>query len=254
MAAGRATWVWDEPAPAELASWCARKAVAELFVAVPTGLAGSPRLRWLRELRAALPPTVRTPLLGGDPCWVDEPDEARRWWAAATGVGGAGAVHLDLEPWAHPGWDGPRRPELVRTYLALLEELAGQGVRLEVDLAHHLHEVRTAAGERLDEAVLRVVDAVTLLAYRRRIHGPDGILDLAGPTLEAALAAQRPVRLAVECRYLGDEPQLAKQSFHGRPEPEMLAVLDELERLHASRPAWHGTAVHDRAGWTALPH
>jgi hypothetical protein len=253
VAAGRATWVWDEPAPAEIAAWCGRRSVIELFVAVPTGLAGSPRLRWLRELCAALPPTVRTQLLGGDPHWVDEPDEARRWWAAATRAGGAGAVHLDLEPWAHPGWDDDRRPELVRTYLALLEELAGHGVRLEVDLAHHLHGVRTAAGERLDEAVLRVVDAITLLAYRRRVHGPDGILDLAGPTLEAAFAARRPVRLAVECRYLGGDPQQAKQTFFGRPEPELVAVLEELERLFAARPAWQGTAVHDRAGWTALP-
>lgn len=249
----RAVWVWDQPDPAQLARWCTAFGVTELFLAVPTDLAGSPRLPWLRAVRAVLPSTVTTALLGGDPGWLDEPREAHRWFASAVGPGEARVVHLDLEPWGHPGWDGGDRARLVRAYLALLAELAGHGVPVEVDLAHHLHAVPTDDGQRLDGAVLDTVAAVTLLAYRRRLHGPDGMLETARPSLDAAFGARRPVRLAVECTDLGPEPDRAKQTFHGRPEAELRAALDELETRFAGHPAWRGTAVHDRRGWAALP-
>jgi hypothetical protein len=249
----RAAWVWDQPDPAELGRWCAASGVTELFLAVPTDLTGSPRLAWLRAVRALLPDGVGTALLGGDPGWLDEPDEALRWWASATGPGAAEVVHLDLEPWAHPGWTGGDRDRLVRAYLSLLTGMVGRGVPVEVDLAHHLHTVRTDAGRRLDAAVLDVVAAVTLLAYRRRLDGPDGLVDVAGPTLGAALAAGCPVRVGVECTDLGPEPDRAKQTFHGRPESELRDVLDQLEVRYGRDPAWRGTAVHDRRGWVALP-
>lgn len=244
-------WVWGEPAPAGLVHWCAAKGVGELFVAVPTDLATSPRLAWLREVRRELPDHIGVQLLGGDPGWLDEPDEARRWWTAAVRAGRAETLHLDLEVWAHPAWHTDHRPALVRSLLTLLEATRALGVRVEADLAHHLHEVRTDTGERLDAVLLGLVDAVTLLTYRRRVHGANGLLEVARPTLTAALDRHRPVRLAVACNRITDDPT-GEQGFYGRTEGEMLAAVRQVERLLGPWRDWRGMAVHDHAAWAAL--
>lgn len=250
-APSRAVWVWDEPAPEGLAAWCAAKGVGDLFLAVPTDLTTSPRLAWLREVRRQLPDHVGVQLLGGDPGWLDEPGEARRWWTSAVRAGPVAALHLDLEVWAHSGWDTDLRPALVRRFLALLAEVRGLGVPVEVDLAHHLHQVRTDSGQPLDRAVLGLSDAVTLLTYRRRVSGSNGLLEIARPTLAAAVARRTPVRLAVACSPIADDPT-GEQGFHGRTEEEMLAAVVQVEQAMGQRPGWRGMAMHDRAGWAAL--
>lgn len=256
-----ATWVWDEPAPGELAAWARAAGVRDLFVATPVHWAGTPRLSWIRDVHARLGGRVGLQALGGDPGWLDEPGEARTWLQTTQAAALFDRVHLDLEPWGHPGWDDDRE-DVVRRYLMVLEELVTTSVLpVEVDVPFWLHEVQVPPGDeprvpdrgRLLDAVLDLVPAVTVLAYRRVASGPDSITELARPTVLASRGRGRHCRVGLETRDLRPHPMADKQTFFGRPRAELDEAMAEVEVLLGGWSGWGGLAVHDRAGWVALP-
>lgn len=233
----------------------------DLFVATPVRWAGTRRLSWVRDVRARLGDRVGLHALGGDPCWLDEPGEARTWLQTAQAAAVFDGVHLDLEPWGHPRWDDDRE-DVVRRYLMVLEELVTTSVLpVEVDVSFWLHEVQVPPGGeprlpnrgRLLDAVLDLVPAVTVLAYRRVVTGPDSITELARPTVVASRERGRGCRLGLETRDVRPDPAADKQTFFGRPRAELDAAMGEVEALLGGWPGWAGLAVHDRAGWVALP-
>ncbi|WP_256842837.1 hypothetical protein [Ornithinimicrobium cryptoxanthini] len=255
----RAVWVWDEPVPGELAAWAQAAGVLDLFVATPVRWGGTSRLSWVRDVHAHLGGRVGLQALGGDPGWLDEPGEARTWLQTAQAAALFDGVHLDLEPWGHPGWDHDRE-DVVRRYLGLLEELVTASVLpVEVDVSFWLHQVEVPAEPgvpgrgRLLDAVLDLVPTVTVLAYRRAVTGPDSITELARPTVVASRERGRRCRVGLETRDLRPHPVADKQTFFGRPRAELDAAMGEVETLLGGWSGWGGLAVHDRAGWVALP-
>ena len=114
-----------------------------------------------------------------------------------------------------------------------------------------LHE-HTVGGRPADEAVMDVVDAVTVMSYRDTATGPDSITGVAGAALASARTLGRPVRLAVETRFLGDDPVAAKQTFHGATQRQLDRALADVDAALAGHPTYAGIAVHDHAGWSAM--
>lgn len=251
--AQRAAWVWDQPAPGELAQWAQAGAVRDLFVATPVRWRETGRLEWVRQMHAGLAGRARLHALGGDRDWLDEPQAARAWLTTAESAGLFTGPHLDLEPWQHRDWDRDRAA-VVAAYLAVIEDLAGaSGLPLEVDVSFWLHGVASPSGGRLLDALLDRVPSVTVLAYRQVVTGPDSITELARPTVAAARARGARCRVGVETRDLGPDPVSRKQTFFGRPRSELDRALEQVDGLLGGWAGWAGLAVHDRAGWVALP-
>lgn len=247
----RALWIWHRPSPRSLVSFAADRGVADLFVAVPTDV--SPVLDWYADLRRRADAAgLRVHALGGDPGWVDEPSAALAWQRQAVATGLFDGVHVDVEPWLHPHWSTDR-DAVVRRYLQVLGLLAADtSLPFEADVAFWLHELTTPAGVRLDEAVLSLVDAVTVMSYRDTATGVDSITGTGAATLAAAAAAGKRARLAVETRFLGEDPVAQKQTFHGETRRHLDTVLAEVDAAMADHPSYAGIAVHDRAGWAAM--
>ncbi len=249
----RATWVWKQPPAGELVPWAVRHDVDELFVAVRPDLAPVSDVRWAREVvLAAHAAGISVSALGGDGEWVDHPEQAMGWARAVCAMQVFDGVHLDVEPWARTDWDA-RRAEVVAGYVDVLRRLAATcPLRLEADLAFWLHEVLTASGTPLDEAVLRLVDAVTVLSFRNVATGPDSIIDVARTSLATADRLGMPCSLAVETNDLGPDPVQRKQTFFARGHAAMAEALEVVEAEAARVPAYAGMAVHDQDGWRAL--
>lgn len=254
-----ATWVWEQPDPGALAAWVAAHQVRDVFVATPVRWEDPGRRDDVRRLRALLPRTVRLHALGGDPGWVHDPRAALTWLSTARSTEVFDGAHLDVEPWVLPDWASDR-DEVVHAYLRVLGDLVrADHLPLEADVAFWLHEVLVPADadhpqpRRLDEAVLDLLPAVTVLAYRRSVTGPDSITALAAPTLAAARARGRRCRVGVETRDLGPDPGARRQTFFGRPRRELDAALRTADTLLGGWSGWAGTAVHDYPGWVALP-
>lgn len=211
-------------------------------------------MAWLRALEhAARGWGLALAALGGDPAWCDDPEASVRWARSAMRTGVFSSWHVDLEAWAHPCWDIDRDP-IVRGYLRCLDLLSAavpDGL-LEADVAAHLHEVRAEKGTLL-EAVLRRTGRVTVLAYRTEVSGPDGISSLSAPTLAAAEVVGAQVRIAVDTTFQGSTPSDRRLTFHGQPARHLDTALSGVGRGASDSLAFAGVAVHDHAGWLALP-
>ena len=249
----RATWVWEWTPAGELVPWAAGHGVDELFLAVRPDLAPVSDVRWARDVvKAAHTAGISVSALAGDQEWVDHPEQAMGWARAVCAMQVFDGVHVDVEAWARTDWDS-RRAEVVAGFVDVLRRLAATcPLRLEVDLAFWLHEVRTASDTPLDEAVLRLVDGVTLLSYRNVATGPDSIVEVGRTSLATADRLGIPCRLAVETRDLGPDPVHRKQTFFGPGHAAMLRALEVVDAEVARVPSYAGMAVHDRDGWQAL--
>jgi hypothetical protein len=249
----RATWVGERHDAGELVPWAVAHGVQELFLGVRPDLAPVSDVRWAREIvRQAHAAGIAVSALGGDQGWVDHPDLALGWSRAVCAMHVFDGVHVDVEPWARSDWDD-RRDAVVAGYVDVLRRLAATcPLRLEADVAFWLHDVHTVTGTPLDEAVLRLVDAVTLLSYRNVPTGTDGILDVARRSLEKADRLGVPCRLAVETNDLGPGPVQRKQTFFGRGHAAMTRALEVVDAEAARVPSYAGAAVHDVDGWQAL--
>ncbi len=250
-------WVWRFGRPDDLVAAAVARRITHLFVAVPEGIDSSARLGDYRRLVArAHQSGIPVDALGGDPRWIDEPARVVADWLTPV-VRSAlfDGVHADVEPHAHPSWNGERE-RVVARYLALLDAVATRCrdvLALEADIPHWFHEVR-AAQSSLDREVLRRLDAVTVLAYRNWAAGADGTVAVAAPAVEAAGQLGRPVRIGQETNDLGPEPEQRKQTFFGRPRAEMERELRAVQTAFAAHPWMAGVAIHDHAGDSAMRH
>jgi hypothetical protein len=253
-APARGMWVWTQPSAKTLVSFARTRGVTDLFVSVPPRLPSSSRLAWVRSVASlAGPAGIRLQALGGDPGWVDDPDAAVAWERAALSTGLFAGAHVDVEPWARADWDTDRT-RVVAGYLAVLDRLqAATTLPLEADVPFWLWTLDAADGRPLDAAVLRRVDRATVMSYRNTVTGPDSITDVAARTVATAGALGTPVRLAVETQRLGSDPVSLKQTFFGSTEAKVNAALGAVDAAEAGVPTYAGTAVHDYAGYTALP-
>jgi hypothetical protein len=251
--AARATWVWERPVPDELLSWVRDRSVTEVFMSVGADLGPSGDHDWVRPLVELLHGQgVRVAALGGDKAWIGNPDPALAWQRAVVATGLFDGVHLDLEVWDRADW--PNIPAAdVAAYLALLGVLAADcPLPLEADIAFHMHMVPTATRDSLQTAVMRVVDAVTVLSYRNFVTGPDSITDISASARAEAQRLSVPCRLAMETKYLGDDPVCRKQTFHGLGHEALQSAMTQVDTLVGSASSYAGIAVHDYANWRVL--
>ena len=251
-AGARAMWVWDRPGVPALVDFARRHGVRDLFVSTPGDLATSPDLPWFRSLRTSTSAAgIRLHALGAEVWWLDDHAAAAAWQHQVLATGLFDGVHLDVEPWLHPEW-GSDPSALLTSWVALLQQSsAATGLRVEADIPFWLHE-HAVGGRPADEAVIGAVDAVTVMSYRDTATGPDSITGISRTALATAGRLGRPVRLAVETRWLGDDPVSAKQTFFGSTQRQLDRALADVDAATAGHPTYAGVAVHDHRGWSAL--
>jgi hypothetical protein len=247
--AARAAWVWERPDLDELLNWVRDRSVTEVFL----GVGSSGDQDWVRLVVELLHGKgVRVAALGGDKAWMGNPDAASAWQRAVVATGLFDGVHLDVEVWDRKDWPDIPAPD-VAAYMALLRALAAEcPLPLEADIAFHLHMVPTATGDSLETAVMRVVDAVTVLSYRNFVTGPDSIIDISASARAEAQRLSVPCRLAVETKYLGDDPVSRKQTFHGLGKRALNDALSRVDGILVNTPTYAGMAVHDYEHWVKL--
>lgn len=249
----RATWVWGRPSTSTLVSFATGEGVRDLFVSVPWRVTTQPtEMTWLRDLRTrATAAGIRVHALGSETSWIDDHASALTWQREALSTGLFDGVHLDVEPWLHPDWSGDRTA-LLRRYLGLLAAAAGDtAARVEADISFWLDQ-HVVDGQRVDEAVLARVDAVTVMTYRDTATGEDSIAALGEAALAAADRAGKPARLAVETHHLGTDPVAEKQTFAGATRAVLTTAMAAVDAAVRHHPSYAGIAVHDVAGWQAL--
>ena len=251
----RVMWVWDQPDPQALVAAAEARGVTEIFLAVPPNVATSGQLLRIEQtITGAHAAGIRVSALGGDTGWVDNPSWAMTNWVTPTlAVAGFDGLHLDVEPYTSAAWT-TGQAEQVRKFLALLTTIntASGALPVEADVPFWFNTIPSAKKVPLDKAVLSRVDGVSIMAYRNTAAGPDGSLLLSAATLTTAGAMGKYARVGQETTYLGENPSLTKQTFHGQSLTQMYAQFSLIDQALAGTAGYRGIAVHDHAGWNAL--
>lgn len=244
----RGMWIWDRPATKTVIDFAKVNGVNDLVVFVPD----TPDLAWLSDLRAQSRAVgMQMHALGSETWWLDQPDAAVAWQQRVTQTGLFDGFHFDVEPWLHADWNTDQ-PSVVAKYLQFLDAVTATDLSVDLDVSFWLYGISAPDGSRLDEAVLARVDAITVMSYRDTATGPDSITSISAPTLDAAVRAGKPARLAVETNYLGPTAVDAKQTFYGERRSRMSSVMAAVDTAMAGNSAYAGIVVHDRRGWAAM--
>jgi len=129
-------------------------------------------------------------------------------------------VRYDIEPYLLPGFQGPRRGEILAQYLTVVEALSraarGAGLAFGVDVPFWLDALDEVTGEPFEAVeggartpvlgrVLELADDVAVMAYRTVAGGPDGVLEHARGELGRAASEDVGVFVGLETAQLPDE-------------------------------------------------
>lgn len=237
----RQLWVWRFSSPTALVQLARRNHVTILLVWVSPGFstdtASLHRLSDLRRRAAAA--GIRVDALGGDPSWLSYPSVALAWAREVRRTGLFAHVHLDVEP---PRASLLSAPPVAGQLLRVLSRVRTAGLPVDADVAYWFWQVRTAAGERLDEAVLRRVDSITIMAYQ---SSPGRVVSVARQELAAAARLHRRAFVGVNIGSPGGDSPLS--TFAGQPDAAVRSALASIDRSCAATSACAGTAVHHAA-------
>lgn len=232
-----ATWLWHEPRdPRALVDFARRRQLTEVFV--NGSEPGTAAL--VNGIRAV---GISASCLGGDPRWATDHDSALAWYGSASARARFTGIHVDVEPWSLPEWDGDRRL-LVAGLVSLVERLADRYRSIDVDLPAWLFEIEPVAAQR----IVAAAPCVTVMAYRDRAAD---ILAISAAARRAAATAGRGYRLAVETMPVSRTVP-AHITFADDGAAVMARELAVVERALTSDPAYRGIAVHHQESWAAL--
>ena len=236
----RQMWVWHPDDPAGLVALARRSRVDVLLVWVSPGFTHDhvvmSRLRLLQALADDRGIVLRA--LSGDPSWLRHPAVADRWAREVRASGLFTGLHLDIEPHALPEWHR-KRQRLAQELLAVLDSLRHIGMAIEADIPAWYYTIRVD-GTTLDEAVLRRVSGVTVMAYQ---DNAERVLTAARPEITAAANMGKSAYVGVNLGPTGgDAPTTTMLGLGASTIIENLARID---RVGSRWPGFSGLALHD---------
>jgi len=243
-------WLWSAADPAEVVDFAASRGVQEIFAYVGTTVAtdGSlPRLQRLKQLADAK--QIRLAALNGDPSWATNHAPALAWQKAVVKTGLFSALHVDVEPYALPGWTSAYS-QTAKQFLSLLDKLrTGSTLPVDADVPFWYGQYKVGSLNLANE-VLKRVSAVTIMSYRDTGTGPNSILDVSKDWLVRGSAAGKRVRLGAETGKLADCPYCTFAEEGATVLGNELAEVDAATRTAYS---FGGIAVHHYDSWRDLP-
>jgi hypothetical protein len=232
-------WFWGNYPADEVIAWAGAENIGEIFAYVSPTVMTDGTLDKLRDLRQrANAAKIRLVALGGEPDWTTDHASALAWQKAVVATGLFDGIHLDVEPYLTSSW-----PADTADFLALLDALrAGSKLPIEADVPFWY-------AQNLADAVLKRVNAVTVMSYRDTATGPNSILTISQTWLKRGAAAGKRVRLAVETAALSD---CAYCTFASAGSRRMLSVLSQVDAGARTSPGYAGIAVHSYGTWRVL--
>ena len=247
----RALWIWHKPTLSML-SFAQEKEVTTLYLHVGPGFSEDPSIDAF--LTAAEMVDIEVFALAGDPAWSTQHQPLYRWVEEVNTHGGFAGMIVDIEPYLLAEWRDPvERATLIRKYLRGLNRArrrAGATPFLATVPFWFDDPTFEFRGKTLVEHVLRRTDGLSVMAYRDRALGVDGIVDLASFEIEAASLAGKPVTISVET----NSNPLDKVTFAEEGESAMEAELAIVQASFSPFPAFRGIAIHYIGSYQQMPY
>ncbi|MFD2215077.1 amidase [Metabacillus endolithicus] len=174
---------------------------------------------------------------------------------AAAGEKFAG-IHLDIEPYLTEQWTTNYGAAVLKyqgAILAAANTASALDISLAVDIPFWFDEMnfRNKHGKgNLAEWAMKNTDEVTIMAYRDKAVGPNGIIELVKYEMNLAASLNKDVTIAVETMNLGSSDGFL--TFFEEGQAEMNNQLGLVLEQYQGYSSFGGFAVHHVGSWMEL--
>jgi hypothetical protein len=258
------TWLWNteliETETNEVLSFLTKKTVTKLYLQIDDDV---PISSYQQFIRHASKKKIAVYALDGSSSWVDgeqsgDQESFINWMNTyqqkAQKKEQFAGIHLDVEPYLSTVWKEDYETAVHR-YQTVLSDIHNNAkklhLRFEADIPfwfdNRLYENNTYGSGTLSDWVINLADSVTIMAYRNKLDGDNGILKLTKDEINYANKQEKEVVIAIETKPL-EETHL---SFAGNLKGLNEAIA-EIKTSYKRSDSFKGIAVHDYNYWKAL--
>ena len=139
-------------------------------------------------------------------------------------------IHLDVEPYLLPGFNGPRHDEFLKDYLTMLSDVCDEAHRSHLtvgadipfwygepdEFTHTVTRIRFGGSEKpVFQHILDMADNIAIMSYRTAAFGTDGVIAHSLAELAYAQQVGKTVFVGLETGPISDERIL---TFRGSPQ------------------------------------
>jgi len=259
----RATWIWDariiSEQTEEIVAFAMQNDINLIYLHIePTTV---PPHDYRAFIQAASGSSIRVEALGGDPNWAMEANrvsigEFIAWVKAFNRSAKPDerfrGIHVDIEPYLLAEWKKDQET-IVQQWMKNVVYLQAEtkkdtDLTVSADLPFWIDSVNVPGeSKKMSNWMVERLDSITLMAYRNRAQGPNGIVDIVHKIV--ADANERKNGSVVVGVNILESAEGANVSFHKEGAAEMENQLAILQEELAGEPAFAGSAIHDYESW-----
>ncbi len=262
----KATWLWHteqiQQQPDQILAFLTSKKTSVLYLQINRDIPSSDYEAFIRKASAQ---GISVHALDGSSSWLSNTKgkvkraSFYKWLETYQGTVAKEArftgIHLDVEPYVRDSWETDYASTVAAYQTVLLE---GKQIASRLDMIYGLdipfwfdeRQYDNAFGKGiLSEWLINTADHVTIMAYRNKAKGPNGILDLAKQELLYADNVNKQVLIGIETLPSSEGDFL---TFYGKKESDMNQELVTIEAELTDSKSFAGSAIHSIDGWMQL--
>ncbi|WP_332645301.1 hypothetical protein [Lysinibacillus sp. 54212] len=254
------TWIWDaeslEKKGDQYIQFANEHKVSKLFVQVNEDVSNE---HYADFIDKASKNNIEVYALGGSKSWVFDDKKVDKFLAWVERFqqqyGKLAGVHVDIEPYLLDQWDTDQGAVVLAYFdtLSTIQAFAEkQELTFEVDMPFWFNKVsydNSYGKGNVSEWVIDIADNTTLMAYRNKAEGRNGIIRLVEDELVYAEAQRKQITIAVET-YPSKEGEHI--SFAGKSNEQLTKVLQQVINQYDHNDALSGIAVHHLESWQQI--
>jgi hypothetical protein len=255
------TWLWDTASikekPDDIIQFLTDKHAGQLYLQIDQSLPAADYQAFIEKANAS---GISVHALDGAPKWATAKGEAVMvsffsWVShyqeqAASGQHFSG-IHLDVEPYLLPGWESNYKNTVLnyQTRMAQAASLSADlSLPLGADIPFWFDEMMFSnkhGKESLAGWVIKNTDKVTVMAYRNKASGPNGIIELSRNEVELAARYGKEIQIAAETGASSEAAYITFYEEGTAKMEEQLSIVRDAYSAHSHV----GFAVHHLQSW-----
>ncbi|PFG02939.1 amidase [Bacillus sp. es.036] len=260
-----ATWIWNtrdiETKPEEILQFMEKQQVSDAYLQINRSIIASSYHTFIERATAR---GIRVHALDGAPNWATLKGATyqanlfnwlKAYQATASELQKFSGVHLDIEPYLHSGWTNNYQNTIAFYQDRLTDGKARAkelGLSFGVDTPfwfdEQTYQNRYGKGN-LAEWIIQIADVTTLMAYRDRADGGNGIIALVRNEIAFAEQYDKKISIGVET---GETSEASYITFFEEGEAKMTEELLIVKTAYENSTAVEGFSIHYLDSWMAL--
>ncbi len=258
------TWLWDTNQivtnRAETLQFLENKQVSHVYLQINRSINVNHYKQFIQEAAAR---QIKVYALDGAPEWGPSSKAFTNFldWVTAYQASAAegekfSGIHLDVEPYLTSQWTTNYSGAVLKYQNVILSAATmakSLGIPFAADIPFWFDEmnVKNKYGKgNLAEWVITNTSEVTIMAYRDKAVGPNGIIELAKYEMNLAESLNKEVTIAVETMNLGSSDGFL--TFYEEGQSVMEQELSLVSDAYKDYSSFKGVAVHHVGSWMEL--